>query len=121
MGAGGRGYGQRRRSLGYARARLLRAAARAMNGGFRTPCGGRRRKRRTREARVRRTAESADAQFGTETVLPLTVIALADVGVVTNVGTFAVVIAGAAPGMPPRGVVRTTCDAGSAVPLFRFA
>ncbi len=35
-------------------------------------------------------------------------------------GTFASVIAGAAPGVPPRGVVRTTCEGGSGVPLRRW-
>ena len=70
--------------------------------------------------RVRR-ASPAVRYSGTATVLPLTEIAFAATGVVTKFGTFDAVIAGAAPGTPPRGVVRTTCDAGSAVPFFRFA
>ena len=51
----------------------------------------------------------------------LKVIAFAADGVAAIAGTFAEVIAGAAPGVPPRGVVRITCDAGIAVPFFRFA
>ena len=38
-------------------------------------------------------------------------------GVMLIGGTFAVVIAGAAPGAPPRGVVRTSCDGGSGAPV----
>lgn len=75
--------------------------------------------RRCRERRTPRRRRGG--QFGIDTVEPLTTIALAEVGAWTNVGTFAAVIAGADPGVPPRGVVRTTCDAGSAVPFLRFA
>ena len=42
-------------------------------------------------------------------------------GVAASGGTLAVVIAGAAPGLPPRGVARTTWLAGSGVPDFRCA
>ena len=71
--------------------------------------------------RGRRHIDFDTTQLGTDTVLPLTVMALAAVGVVTNVGTLVAVIAGADPATPPRGVVRTTCEPGSAVPLLRFA
>ena len=46
-------------------------------------------------------------------MFPLNVIWSATAGVLEIGGTFAVVICGAAPGVPPRGVVRTTCDGGS--------
>lgn len=42
-------------------------------------------------------------------------------GDATNGGTWAAVMAGAAPGVPPRGVVRTTWLAGSGAPFFRCA
>ena len=48
-------------------------------------------------------------------MLLLKVMTSAAAGVAAIGGTLAVVIAGAAPGEPPRGVVRTTCDAGIAV------
>ena len=45
----------------------------------------------------------------------LTSMVLAVLGRATKGGTWAAVMAGAAPGWPPRGVVRTTWLAGSAV------
>ena len=59
--------------------------------------------------------------MGTCSEVPLKPIWSATAGVAENAGTLAAVIAGAAPGVPPRTVVRTTWLGGSAVPLFRFA
>ena len=42
-------------------------------------------------------------------------------GAATKGGTLAAVMAGAAPGTPPRGVVRTTWLGGSALPDFKWA
>ena len=50
---------------------------------------------------------------------PENVIRLPEVGCAAMGGTLAAVICGAEPGVPPRGVVRTTYDGGSAVPLRR--
>src|SRR5450755_2912135 len=62
-----------------------------------------------------------DAQSGMVTVLFENVIWSPAAGAALMGGTFARVIAGAAPGVPPRGTVRTTCDGGSAVLLFNRA
>lgn len=62
--------------------------------------------------------DSTADQFGTFTAPPATVIASAP-GFAEISGRFAVVSAGAEPGVPPRDVARTTCDGGSAAPFFR--
>ena len=62
-----------------------------------------------------------DPQFGTLIVDPLTAIAFPAAGATAIGGTLPAVMAGAAPGVPPRGVVRTTWLGGSAVPFFSFA
>ena len=48
-------------------------------------------------------------------------MALAAAGVVASGGTLAAVMAGALPGVPPRGTVRTTWLAGNALPLALIA
>ena len=68
-----------------------------------------------------RTMGAQQAQFGTVSEVPLKPIALAAAGVATKAGTLLALMAGAAPGVPPRGVVRTTWLSGSAVPDFRWA
>src|SRR5215831_7724799 len=60
-------------------------------------------------------------QSGTCTVRPLNVISLPAAGDCGIGGTFAGVICGAAPGVPPRGTVSTTCEGGRGAPLFRWA
>ena len=62
-----------------------------------------------------------DDQFGTASEVPENPIWVASSGAATMPGTLAVVIAGAAPAKPPRGVARTTWLAGSAVPERRCA
>ena len=49
------------------------------------------------------------------------VIWFAALGAAAIGGTLAAVIAGAAPGVPPRGTVRTTCDGGSGTLCVRCA
>ena len=53
--------------------------------------------------------------------MPLKSIVSAAAGAAFIEGTCAACNAGAAPGVPPRGVVRTTWLGGSAVPSFSFA
>ena len=60
-------------------------------------------------------------QSGTTRVLPFSVIASPAAGVLAMAGTLAAVSAGAAPGTPPRGVVRNTWLGGSGVPFFKWA
>ena len=50
-----------------------------------------------------------------------TVIVFAIAGVAVILGTLAVVIAGAAPGVPPRGIVRTTWLGGKGVEFLSLA
>lgn len=65
------------------------------------------------------------AQLGTDTVATppetLTEIRSATAGVFVKFGTLVAAMAGAEPAVPPRGVVRTTCEGGSGVPFFRLA
>ncbi len=58
---------------------------------------------------------------GMVTTLFANVIWSAGAGLLDIGGTFAFVIPGACPGMPPRGMVRTTCDGGNGVPSARLA
>ena len=60
-------------------------------------------------------------QSGIVTVLPENVIWFAAAGALEIGGTLKVVTAGADPGVPPRGTVRTTCAGGSGVFAVRFA
>src|SRR5262249_24027899 len=57
-------------------------------------------------------------QSGTCTVRPLNVISLPAAGDCGIGGTFAGVIGGAAPGVPPRGTVSTTPEGGGRAPPF---
>ncbi len=59
------------------------------------------------------------AQFGTVSDVPEKPIWSAAAGVALGAGTLAAVIAGAAPGAPPRGVARTTWLGGNAMPILR--
>src|SRR5688572_30579714 len=61
-------------------------------------------------------------QFGICTVLLTAVKLIASPAGGANWigGKLAVVIGGAAPGVPPRGVGRTTCDGGRGAPLRRW-
>ena len=67
------------------------------------------------------TSVKPESQSGIVNVFALNVMASAAAGVVAIGGTLADVIAGAAPGVPPRGMVRTTWLGGNAVPFLRFA
>ena len=70
---------------------------------------------------LRLHAREARNQFGTLMVHADVVIVFAAAGVALIFGTFEAEIGGAKPGLPPRGVVRTTWLAGSGVLFFSFA
>ena len=54
-------------------------------------------------------------------MLPSNVMRAPAAGFAENEGTLAVVIAGAEPAVPPRGVVLIPCEGGKAAPDYMFA
>src|SRR6476620_8118566 len=60
-------------------------------------------------------------QSGTAMAPAVMAITLAAVGVAAGGGTLAALMAGALPGVPPRGTVRTTWLGGRALPLARWS
>ena len=89
---------------------------------------GRRQGRRTVLAGTKRAAGAALfsrarllVQSGIDSAPFANVIVSPAAGLAAIGGTFAAVMAGAAPGVPPRGVVRTTCEGGRGVPFLRLA